>query len=114
MEMTLEKKDCSINDVQIPVQKSNNGNKPNKCSQCDFTSSGTYNLRRHLKAHRGERSNKCNQCDYATSRAGDLRRHLKAHSGEKLNKVNLKTQKWKKFNNVDCPSGCKITLVAFV
>ena len=75
MELTLDKNDWSINDVKIHVQKSK------KCSQCDFTSPGAYNLRRHLKAHSGEKSNKCNQCDYASSQAGDLRRHSKTHSG---------------------------------
>ena len=31
------------------------------------------------------KSNKCNQCDYASSQTADLRKHLKTHSGEKSN-----------------------------
>ena len=34
----------------------------------------------------GEKSNKCNQCDYASSQASNLGRHLTTHSGEKTNK----------------------------
>ena len=41
-----------------------------------------------MKAHNGEKSNKCDQCDFASSQAGNLRRHLKSHSREKLNKLN--------------------------
>ena len=40
------------------------GEKPYKCSQCDFTSSDRRNLRIHLKIHSGEMSNKCNLCHY--------------------------------------------------
>ena len=36
----------------------------------------------------GEKSNKCNQCDYASSQAGNLRAHLKTHNWEKSNKCN--------------------------
>ena len=68
--------------------KTHSGEKPNKCNQCDFASSHAGDLRRHLKTHSGERSNKCNQCDYASAHASNLRRHLKMHSGEKSNKCN--------------------------
>ena len=33
--------------------------------------------------NQGEKPNKCNQCEYASSRADTLRTHLKTHSGEK-------------------------------
>ena len=68
--------------------KIHSGEKPNKCNQCDYASSHASDLRKHLKTHSGEKSNKCNQCDYASSQAGHLRRHLKTHSGEKPNKCN--------------------------
>ena len=68
--------------------KTHNGEKPNKCNQCDFVSSYASALRGHLKIHSGEKPNKCNQCDYASSHAGHLRQHLKTHSGEKSNKCN--------------------------
>ena len=63
-----------------------NGEKSNKCNQCDYASSGAGHLRRHLKTHSGEKPNKCNQCDFASSQVGNLRRHLKTHTGEKSNK----------------------------
>ena len=46
------------------------------------------NLRIHLKTHNGEKANKCNQCDCAFSHVGDLRRHLKTLNWEKSNKCN--------------------------
>ena len=65
-----------------------NGEKSNKCNQCDYASSREGNFRTHLKTHSGEKLNKCNQCDYASSRADVLRTLLKAHNGEKSNKCN--------------------------
>ena len=46
----------------------NSGEKPNKCKQCNYSSSRTDMLRTHLKTHSGEKLNKCNQCKYASSR----------------------------------------------
>ena len=72
-------------DENVPMTKRNDGEKSSKCNQCDYLSSVTSNLKRHLKRHSGVNSDKCNQCD---SQTGDLRRHLKTHSGEKSNKCN--------------------------
>ena len=83
MEQTLENYDVGLIEENVREKKTNSGEKSNKCNQCDYASSETGDLRRHLKTHSGEKSNKCNQCDYATSHAGTLRRHLKTHSGEK-------------------------------
>ena len=35
----------------------------------------------------GEKSNKCKQCDYAAVEASGLRRHLKIHSGGKVKQM---------------------------
>ena len=43
------------------------GEKPNKCSQCKYTSSRTDKLRTPFKIHCGERAKKCNQCDFESS-----------------------------------------------
>ena len=71
---------------EAPMRGKNNGEKSNKCKQCDFVSSWSSNLRTHMKIHSGKKLNKCNQCEYASSQAGDLRTHLKTHRGEKSNK----------------------------
>ena len=79
------------------------GEKPNKCSQCDYASPRAAHLRMHLKTHRREKCNqcnfvsfhsddlrthlkmhtKCNQCDYESSLKGNLKRHLVTHSDAK-------------------------------
>ena len=89
MDQNLTDKDfCESGaNVDIPLRNTiYEGEKSNKCNQCDFVSFQAGNLRRHLKTHSGEKLNKCNKCDYASSRVGDLRKHLKTHSGEKSNK----------------------------
>ena len=65
-------------DDKISMRETNNCKKSHKCNQCNFASSWTNNLRKHMKAHSGEKSNTCNQCDYASSRADSLRRHLES------------------------------------
>ena len=89
MDHNLEDDDCSVSGFNgdIPVRNTNNeGEKSNKCNQCEYASSVKGSLRSHLKMHSGEKSNKCNQCDYASSHASALRTHMKIHSGEKPNK----------------------------
>ena len=55
----------SVN-VDIPLRNTNDeGEKSNKCNQCDYASSWASHLRTHLKTHSGEKLNKVNQCDYA-------------------------------------------------
>ena len=72
--------------ADIPLRNTNNeGEKSNKCNQCEYASTLKSHLRRHLKTHSGEKSNKCNQCDFASSQSGNLKTHLRTHSGEKLN-----------------------------
>ena len=120
MDLNPENYELDENNVKIKapkiLKKRGQDKKSNKCNQCDFSSSQTGHLRRHLKIHSGEKTNKCNQCeyassqvvnkkthlkthsvvksrkckqcDYASSRAGDLRTHMKMHSGEKPNKCN--------------------------
>ena len=68
-------------DVIVPMRiwAKNNGEKKNKCNQCDYAFSSISNLRAHLKTHSGEKANKCNQCDYASSYASALNIHFKTH-----------------------------------
>ena len=75
--------------VDIPLRnKKNEGEKSNKCNQCQYASSVKSSLKSHLKMHSGEKSYKCNQCDFTSSQASNLCSHLKTHSGEKSNKCN--------------------------
>ena len=61
-----------------------------QCTQCDYASSHTGTLTRHLKRHNEEqsrkRSKKCNMCSYSCSQSIHLRSHLRTHSGEKSKK----------------------------
>ena len=86
------------------------GIKPNRCTQCDYSSSGS--LKRHMRVHTGEKPNactqcesnfsrhtllathiikehekdryvNCSQCDYSCPDADSLKRHLSIHSKEK-------------------------------
>ena len=59
------------------------GEKSNKCNQCDYASSQAGNLGRHLTTHIGEKTNKCKKCEFASSCADVSRAHFKTHSGEK-------------------------------
>ena len=55
--------------VNVPMRTTNNdGEKSNKCNQCEYASSVRSSLKSHLEMHSGEKSNKCNQCSYALDR----------------------------------------------
>ena len=78
----------SKGNVQVSRKGTTNGEKSNKCNQCDYATSQASTLKKHLKTHSGDKSNKCNQCDFASSRADTFRTHLKTHTRQKLNKCN--------------------------
>ena len=56
-------------------KETSSGN-PNRCCQCDYSSSQASHLKRHLKTHSGAKSNKCKQCDFVFALASNLRTHL--------------------------------------
>ena len=74
--------------LNVPMTETNNGEKSNKCNQCDYAFSQASNLRTNLKRNIGEKLIECNQCDYGTFHAGSLKTHFKTHTGEKPNKCN--------------------------
>ena len=69
--------------------KTHNGEKSNKCNQCDFAYSLTGDLRTHLKQNIGQTENKCNQVDFASSWAGNLITHSITNIRAKSNQCNL-------------------------
>ena len=86
---TKNGKTISKGDLDNVKREKNNGEKSNKCNQCEFASAQAGSLNRHLKTHSGEKSNKCNQSDFASLQPGPLKRHLKTHSGEKAKPVSI-------------------------
>ena len=59
------------------------GEKPHKCTQCNFSANNASILRDHIIKHPGEKPHKCNQCDYASINSSDLKKHKRTHSGGK-------------------------------
>ena len=72
MDQTLDQNGSrKSNNVKATMTARNNGEKSNKCNQCNYASSDAGKLRKHLKTHTGEKSNKCSQCEYTSSHAGE-------------------------------------------
>ena len=84
----MDEKSLGQPSVKVSMKVKSDGEKSEKCNQCDFASSHVGSLKRHLETHFGKKSNKCNQCNYATFQTGNLRTHEKTHSGEKSKKFN--------------------------
>ena len=57
MERTFENYDFDLKDINLKTlnTKTDKIIKLNECNQCDFASSHTGNLRRHLKTHSGDK-----------------------------------------------------------
>ena len=63
--------------------RTHSGEKPHRCTTCEFSSIATGNLKKHMmRNHTGEKPFKCNQCNYACTHSSDLHRHMRTHSGE--------------------------------
>ncbi|XP_072911882.1 uncharacterized protein [Hemitrygon akajei] len=63
--------------------------KPYKCTYCNYVSSLSGNLQRHLRIHLGEKPFKCDQCEYASHQSGNLKRHLLTHTRPKSFKCGI-------------------------
>ena len=62
----------------------NSGEKPHRCTMCEFSSITTSQLKVHMmEMHTGEKPFKCNQCNYPFAQSGNLQRHMRTHSGER-------------------------------
>ena len=54
-----------------------------KCDQCDYSSTTSWNLKRHAFMHTGEKPYHCDECSFKCNRASLLKIHLRTHTGEK-------------------------------
>ena len=88
----------------------------NKCSFCDYTSIGSYNMKRHLLVHSGLKPYSCHQCEYSCTAAKDLTRHVYTHNGVKpfiCDQCNYSStqacmlKRHKMMHNGERPYGCK-------
>ena len=59
------------------------GEKPYKCTQCDYASTQAGALNRHIKTHSLLKPKQCKWCDYSTIQWSNLAQHLLIHTGEK-------------------------------
>ena len=63
--------------------RTHTGQKPYQCTQCDYASKYSRNLKIHSMQHTGEKPHQCTQCDYASTQPVNLKIHLMKHTGEK-------------------------------
>ena len=80
-DISANQEDQHISETNLepqPLQK----DKKHQCSQCDYQTSDTSNLKKHIQSlHEGIRY-KCNQCDKEYTEKGILRKHIHSdHEG---------------------------------
>ena len=56
------------------------GEKPNSCTQCDYSCACSNTLKRHMRVHTGEKQYSCTQCDYSCAQSNDLKKHMRIHT----------------------------------
>ena len=78
------------------VSSVHKGNKPHKCSICDYSTSSRGDLKQHIEAiHEKKKPHKCPICDHSFSEKHHVKRHmvsahnLKKDSGSINAKMNL-------------------------
>ena len=85
----LQNAQWELNKCDLKIWRSEqmcSGEKPNKCGQCNYSSTQASHLRSHIKTHSGEKLNRCDQCELSFARTSTLQDHKRIHSGEKPNK----------------------------
>ena len=65
------------------------GEKPHKCTQCNYSANHTSHLRKHIMKHTGVKPHQCNECDYASTHSGNLKKHKRIHSRKKPHRCTM-------------------------
>ena len=81
--LKLELKKDMDNLVKLSKKTVNDGEKIHSCSQCDFKSKESSNLKQHMRVHSGEKPFACTRCNYSCKISSNLKTHMLTHTGEK-------------------------------
>ena len=58
------------------------GERPFRCTECDYSTAFQSALMTHIRTHSGERPYKCADCAYAAPTKSDLTKHTRKHTGD--------------------------------
>ncbi|XP_078663718.1 uncharacterized protein LOC144906899 [Branchiostoma floridae x Branchiostoma belcheri] len=82
MEMDQSLLNQQQREVEMP-EASCSTRKLHRCPHCNYATTWSSVLTRHLRTHTGEKPFKCPDCDYSASQKGTLDRHMAVHNGER-------------------------------
>ena len=63
--------------------RTHTGEKPYKCTECDWAFTYNHVLKIHMRTHTGEKPYKCTECDKCFSIRQHMIEHIRTHTGEK-------------------------------
>ena len=74
----------AVNLATEPKNLMDDGKTSLDCSQCDYTSKVSSDLKNHMRVHSGDRPFACTQCDYSAKQNSHIKTHTQLkHSGQK-------------------------------